>query len=60
MKKITEKEMGLLLGKGLLLIVLAAVYSFGIACFIDPNDLAPGGVTGIAILANRLTQIPEP
>lgn len=57
MKKITEKEIWLLVGKGLLLIVLAAVYSFGIACFIDPNDLAPGGVTGIAILANRLTQI---
>lgn len=32
----------------------AAVYAAGISLFLDPNNLAPGGVTGIAILLNRL------
>lgn len=32
-------------------------YAAGIALFLDPNDLAPGGVTGIAILVNRLLPI---
>lgn len=30
-------------------------YAVGISLFLDPNNLAPGGVTGIAILLNRLT-----
>lgn len=29
------------------------VYGIAISLFLDPNDLAPGGVTGIAILVNR-------
>ncbi len=38
------------------MITLAAVvYAAGISLFLDPNNLAPGGVTGIAILLNRLT-----
>lgn len=32
-------------------------YSAGIALFLNPNDLAPGGVTGISILLNRFTGI---
>lgn len=44
-------------GRGLLLILFSAVYAFGVSCFLDPNNLAPGGVTGIAILVNRLVNI---
>ena len=41
------------------MITLAAVaYAGGISLFLDPNNLAPGGVTGIAILVNRLIGIP--
>ncbi len=41
------------------MITLAAVaYAAGISLFLDPNNLAPGGVTGIAILVNRLIGIP--
>ncbi len=32
----------------------SCLYSISIATFIDPNNMAPGGVTGIAILFNRL------
>lgn len=33
------------------------VYASGISLFLDPNDLAPGGLTGIAIIGNRLSGI---
>ncbi len=32
-------------------------YAAGIALFLNPNDLAPGGVTGIAILLNRFIPV---
>jgi len=31
-----------------------AVYSAGISLFLDPNSLAPGGLTGIAIILNKV------
>lgn len=41
-----------------LMITFAAfIYGMAISLFLDPNDLAPGGVTGIAILVNRLIPI---
>lgn len=44
-----------LLMKFILITIGAVIYSMGIAVFLDPNSLAPGGVTGIAIILNRLT-----
>ena len=39
----------------LVLIPLASlIYAIGVACFLDPNGIAPGGLTGVAILLNRL------
>lgn len=46
------------LKKIFLLTVGALLYALGIACFLDPNQLAPGGVVGISIILNFLTQIP--
>lgn len=41
------------------LITLASlVYAVGISLFLDPNNLAPGGVSGIAIILNRVVSIP--
>lgn len=34
----------------LVMILAAAIYSLGIHIFISPNNIAPGGVTGIAII----------
>lgn len=56
-KQKTKSFIRTLVGRGLLLILFAAVYAFGVSCFLDPNNLAPGGVTGIAILVNRLVGI---
>ena len=36
----------------------ALIYAVAISLFLDPNDIAPGGVTGIAILINRFAPIP--
>lgn len=45
-------------GRDLLVIVIAAaVYAAGISLFLDPNNLAPGGVTGISVILNRLLHI---
>ncbi len=35
--------------------IAAFLYSVAVSFFLDPNSLAPGGVTGIAIILNRLT-----
>lgn len=35
----------------------AFVYSAAVSLFLDPNSLAPGGVTGIAIILNRVLAV---
>ena len=43
---------------GIVQITLAAVvYAAGISLFLDPKHLAPGGITGIAVILNRLIHI---
>lgn len=37
--------------------VASLVYAAGISLFLDPNELAPGGITGIAVILNRLVHI---
>lgn len=41
-----------------LITVAAFVYAIAISLFLDPNNIAPGGITGVAILINRLIAIP--
>lgn len=44
--------------KNLMIITVAAfVYAIGISIFLDPNAIAPGGVTGIAVILNRVVPI---
>lgn len=35
--------------------IAAFLYSVAVSLFLDPNSLAPGGVTGISIILNRIT-----
>lgn len=35
--------------------IASVIYAVAVSLFLDPNSLAPGGVTGIAIILNRLT-----
>ncbi len=41
-----------------ILTAAAVIYAVAISLFLDPNNIAPGGVTGISILVNRFTRIP--
>ncbi len=43
--------------KFLLLTIGTIIYSISIAIFIDPNKLAPGGVTGIAVIISNLVSL---
>ncbi|MEA5039740.1 MAG: YitT family protein [Clostridiaceae bacterium] len=36
----------------------SVIYAAAISLFLDPNQLAPGGVSGLAIIINRLTSLP--
>ena len=36
----------------LLITVGTVIYGIGVSLFLDPNNLAPGGVTGIAMILN--------
>ncbi|MCH5156127.1 MAG: YitT family protein [Clostridiales bacterium] len=44
-----------LLKKSAMVVLGCIVYSFGVAIFLDPNNMAAGGVTGISILINAAT-----
>lgn len=37
-----------------IIIAASAVYSLGVHCFISPNEIAPGGVTGIAVVISAV------
>lgn len=53
MKKVILTEV-----KNLCLIVIASIiYAAGISLFLDPNNLAPGGITGLAVVLNRVCGI---
>lgn len=42
----------------LVIFIGAILYAVAIALLLDPNNLAPGGVTGIAIIINHLVPLP--
>lgn len=53
LKRIEKKTVKQLVWDYIIMTVSCFVYAVGISLFLDPNNLAPGGVTGIAIILNR-------
>lgn len=45
------------IGKYVILTAACFLYGAGISLFIDPNNLAPGGITGLAIILNRVIHL---
>lgn len=39
------------------IIIGSVLYALGTSLFLDPNDLAPGGVLGLAVILNRITAL---
>ncbi|MDE7192460.1 MAG: YitT family protein [Oscillospiraceae bacterium] len=42
----------------LLIIVANSVYALGVNVFVSPNNIAPGGVTGVSVIISSITPIP--
>lgn len=40
------------------MLVACVIYSLGIALFLSPNAIAPGGMSGVAIIINKLSGLP--
>ncbi|MDE5593691.1 MAG: YitT family protein [Clostridiales bacterium] len=54
-KKLSKEAKLNFLKKLIMVIVGCSIYSFGIGVFLDPYNMAAGGVTGISILINSAT-----
>ena len=52
-----RKNLSKLLINYLLITVASFLYGIGTAIFSDPNNIAPGGFTGIAIVLNRIIPV---
>lgn len=46
-----------LLKKYIIITAAAFIYAVGVSLFTDPNNMAPGGVTGISIILSRLLPV---
>lgn len=59
MQKTTESaDVRRYLLRTLLIVLGGAIYAFGVEMFYVPADLTTGGLTGIALILNRLAQLP--
>ena len=56
MKKILS-QLPILLKKYFLITLASAINAASISLFFDPNQMAPGGVTGLSIIINRLIPV---
>ncbi|MDR1629639.1 MAG: YitT family protein [Oscillospiraceae bacterium] len=56
---ITKKErFKTLFGDALFFTLGSICYAISVNMFVSPNDIAPGGVTGLAVIANHLIGVP--
>ena len=57
-KNLEQKKVLKLIWDYLMITIFSFTYAAGISLFLDPNKLAPGGVSGISIMLSRITPIP--
>lgn len=57
-KRLEQKKVLRLVWNYLIITIFSFTYAVGISLFLDPNNLAPGGVSGISIMLSRITPIP--
>ena len=56
-KKISKKSKTGWVRKYIIITAASLVYAAAVSLFIDPNNMAPGGVTGISIVLNRILPV---
>lgn len=57
-KKIKKNSILKLIWNYVMITIFSLTFSVGISMFLSPNQLAPGGVSGVSIMLNYLTPIP--
>lgn len=57
-EKLERKKAFKMVWDYVIITVFSLTYAAGISLFLDPNNLAPGGVSGISIMLSRITPIP--
>lgn len=58
MRNLTNKKIIKRAGKYGMMTIATFIYAVAISLFLDPNNIAPGGITGVSILINRFIPIP--
>lgn len=56
-KRMTARKVFHVLIDFLIILLGSVIYSLGVCCFVSPNDIAPGGVTGIAVILTSLCDV---
>lgn len=56
-KRLEQKKAFRLAWNYLMITIFSFTYAVGISLFLDPNNLAPGGVSGISIMLSRVTPV---
>lgn len=57
-EKLRRKKAFRVIWNYVIITVFSLTYAVGISLFLDPNNLAPGGVSGISIMLSRITPLP--
>ena len=52
-----DRKIGRAIRDLVMIFVASLIFGAGISLFLDPNNLAPGGVTGISVILNRLSGV---
>ncbi|MBQ7943143.1 MAG: YitT family protein [Lachnospiraceae bacterium] len=58
MRNLANKKIIKRAGKYMMMTIAAFLYAVAISLFLDPNNIAPGGITGVSILINRFIPVP--
>ena len=57
-EKLKRRKLLRIIRNYVIITVFSLTYAAGISLFLDPNNLAPGGVSGISIMLSRVTPLP--
>ena len=57
MAKIDNKKLRKIIFDLITLTLGSIIFATGVACFLDPNSIAPGGVSGLAIIITKFIDI---
>ncbi len=57
MAKMKNKKLRKIIGDLITLTIGSIVFATGVACFLDPNSIAPGGISGVAIIITKFVDV---